>query len=836
MGLTSAAMRRHTGNMPDALLQDLRYAFRALRSSPGFAAVAILSLALGIGANTAIFSLIDSVILKTLPVSHPEQLVQVTMGKNSSFTNPIWEQLRDHQDVFSGIFAYGGGRFNLAAGGEARYAQGNFVAGQFFDTLGLHAVLGRTFSMADDKRGCAGNAVLSYGFWQKEYGGRGDIVGKSISLDNHPFEILGVVQPGFTGVDVGSAKDVYVPICAERIIHGENSNILDQRSSWWLQVIGRPKPGVSVSQAEARLKTLAPSVFEATVPPNWKPGGQADYRKNTFSALPAANGLSYLRRQYQQSLVILMGIVVAVLLIACANVANLLLARSAARQREIAIRMALGSGRARLMRQLLTESLVLSLTGAALGILFAQWGTRLLVRFLSTGGNQVFLDLTIDGRVLGFTAGIAILTGLAFGLAPAWRGTRVNPQSAMKANARGVIEGSKFGLGKALVVLQVALSLVLVVGAGLMLTTFFKLEAVDAGFKPEHILLTSVDLRNGHYPKERWPAVYREMLQHLRAIPGVLSASDSEMTPISGSFWNEDLQIDGYTSKGRDDTLVYFNQVSDGYFETMGIQLVAGRDFNSHDTPESPKVAIMNQTAANRYFAGQNPIGRRYREDIGNKMSDPVEIIGVVKDAKYGTLREDILPSAFVAASQDANTRKSVTFELRVAAGAPTSVVSAVKSAIAEVNRDVSLQFKAFGVQVDESLSRERLLATLSGFFGALALLLAMIGLYGVMSYNVARRRNEIGIRMALGAEQSRVLRMVLKEVAILIGVGLAIGLGAAFGTTRFVESFLYGMKPNDPWTLTLAAAVLAVVAAIAGFLPARRASRLDPMTALREE
>jgi putative ABC transport system permease protein len=834
--LTSAARRRHTDDMPDTLLQDLRYAIRALRSSPGFAAVAILSLALGIGANTAIFSLIDSVILKTLAVAHPEQLLQVTMGKNQSFTNPIWEQLRDHQDVFSGIFAYGGGRFNLAAGGEARYAQGNFVAGQFFDTLGLHAALGRTLSMTDDKRGCAGTAVLSYGFWQKEYGGRADVVGKSISLDNHPFEILGVVQPGFTGVDVGASKDVYVPICSERIIHGENSNMLDQRSSWWLRVIGRPKPGVSASQAEARLKTLARSVFEATVPPNWKPDQQGKYRKNSFDTLPAANGLSGLRRQYQQALLILMAIVGAVLLIACANVANLLLARSAARQREIAIRMALGSGRWRLMRQLLTESLVLSLTGAALGILFAQWGTRLLVGFLSSGGNQVFLDLTVDARVLGFTAAVAILTGLLFGLAPAWRGTRVNPQSAMKANARGVIEGSKFGLGKALVVLQVALSLMLVVGAGLMLTTFFKLEAVDAGFKPEQILLTSVDLRNGHYPKERRPAVYQEMLRHLRAIPGILSASDSTGTPISGSFWNEDLKIEGYTAKSQDDTLVYFNQVSDGYFETMGIKLVTGRDFNSRDTPESPRVAIINQTAAKRYFAGQNPIGRRYREDVGNKMSDPVEIIGVVSDAKYGTLREEILPSAYVAAGQDANTRESVNFELRVAAGAPTSVVSAVKSAIAEVNRDVSLQFKSLAVQVDESLARERLLATLCGFFGALALLLAMIGLYGVMSYNVARRRNEIGIRMALGAEQSRVLRMVLREVAILIAAGLAIGLGAAIGTTRFVESFLYGMKPNDPWTLCSAAIVLALVAAIAGFLPARRASRLDPMTALREE
>jgi len=822
--------------MPDALLQDLRYAIRALRSSPGFAAVAILSLALGIGANTAIFSLIDSVILKTLPVSHPEQLVQVTMGKNQIFTNPIWEQVRDRQDVFSGIFASGGARFNLSAGGEARYAMSKYVSGQFFETLGLHSVLGRTLTTADDKRGCPRTAVLSHGFWQKEYAGHPDIAGKSISLDNHPFEILGVIEPGFTGIDVGSSADVYVPLCTQSIIGGGETNMLDARSAWWLQVIGRPRPGVSASQATARLRTLAPEIFEATVPPNWKPDMKADYRKRSFDTQPVANGLSNVRRQYQQALMVLMVITGVVLLIACANVANLLLARSAARQREIAIRMALGSGRGRLIRQLLTESLVLSLSGAALGILFAQWGTRLLVGFLSVRGTQVYLNLTIDSRVLAFTAGIAILTGLLFGLAPAWRGTRVNPQSAMKANARGVIEGSKFGLGKALVVLQVALSLLLVVGAGLMLRTFFRLETLDAGFEREHVLLASVDLRNGHYPQERRGAVYREMLEHLRVLPGVRSVGDSNMTPISGSFWNEDLEIEGYTSKGRDDTLVYFSQVSDRYLETMGIDLVAGRDFNEHDTTESLKVAIVNQTVSRKFFAGQNAIGKRYRAEEGNKMGDWVEIVGVMRDAKYGTLREEIRPTAYVPASQDAKPRESITFEVRAAAGAPAALASAVKSAIADVNRDVSLQFKTLAVQLDESLARERLLATLSGFFGALALLLAMIGLYGVMSYNVARRRNEIGIRMALGAEQSRVLRMILREVAILIAVGLAIGLGAAIGTTRFVESFLYGMKPNDPWTLSLAAGVLALVAVVAGFLPARRASRLDPMTALREE
>ncbi len=726
-------------------------------------------------------------------------------------------------------------RFNLAAGGEARFAQGNFASGQFFDTLGLRAVIGRTFTMADDRRGCPGTAVLNYGFWQREYGGRAGVVGKTISLDNHPFEILGVLGPGFTGVDVGSNTDLYVPVCTEKIIHGEIT-MLDRRSAYWLRVIGRPKPGISAGQAEARLKTLANPIFEATVPPDMRTDERESYRKRTFETQMAANGLSFVRRQYQPALMVLMVIVGVVLLIACANVANLLLARSAARQREIAIRMALGSGRGRLIRQLLTESLVLSLTGAALGILFAQWGTRLLVGFLSYNRNKVFLDLSIDSRVLAFTAGVAILTGLLFGLAPAWRGTRVNPQSAMKANARGVIEGGKFGLSKALVVVQVALSLVLMAGAGLMLATFFRLETLDAGFDREHVLLASVDLRNGHYPPARRSAVFEEILEHLRALPGVRSASASAETPISGGVWLQPVQIEGYTPKGKNDTLVYINDVSGRFFETLSMDLLAGRDFNAHDTPESPKVVIVNQTMAKKFFGGENPIGRRYRPEDGDKLGGLIEIVGVVKDAKYESLREDIHPTAFRAVSQSAQPGQLITFELRVAAGAPTALISAMKSSIAEVNRDVSLQFKTLALQVDESLARERLLATLSGFFGGLALILAMIGLYGVMSYNVTRRRNEIGIRMALGAEPARVLRMVMGEVALLIGIGLIAGLGAALAATRLVASFLYGMTPNDPLTFSAAVALLAGAASLAGYLQARRASRLEPLTALREE
>ena len=821
--------------MLDTLIQDLRYALRALRSSPAFASVAILSLALGIGANTAIFSLIDSVILKTLPVQHPEELLKVTaVLYHDYFSNPLWEQLRDRQDVFSSVFASSLNRYNLAQGGEARYAMGNRVSGQYFETLGVHTVLGRTLTVADDKPGCPGTAVLSYDYWQRAYGAREDVLGKSISLDGHPFEIVGVSQPGFSGVTIGEAADVTVPICTDAIVTPEN-NSLNRATDWWLNVMARPKPGISTSQAVARLNTLAPEMFKATLPFNLHGDDAGKYLANKFTLAPAGNGLSQIRSQYRQALVILMAVAGAVLLIACANVANLLLARGAARQREIAIRMALGSGRARIIRQLLTESLLLALCGAALGLVFAQWGTHALVGYLSTSRSSVFLDLSIDRRMLAFTAAAAILTGLLFGLAPAWRGTRVQPQTAMKANSRGVIEGSKFGLGKALVMLQVALSLVLVVGAGLMLSTFWKLSSMDTGFNRENVLLVRADIRNANYPMERRTAAWQQMLDRVRAIPGVQSASMSGLTPISRGNWTESLSINGTTYGG-----ISYNSVSPGYFDTLGTPLIAGRDFNRHDTAQAPSVAIVNEAFVKKFFPNANPIGRTYKwrpnpyatDGKGqNELSAPVEIVGVVKDARYYSLREPAPPTTYHAESQE-NPRFFAVIEIR----SGTNLIPAVKSAMAEVNRDVTLNFMTFSTQVDESLVRERLLATLSGFFGALALLLATIGLYGVMSYNVARRRNEIGIRMALGAEQSRVLRMVLGEVCLLVFIGLAAGLAATLATTGFVSSFLYGLTPNDPRTLGSAAAILAMVAMLAGYLPARRASRLDPMTALREE
>jgi len=820
----------------DDVLQDVRYAFRALRSSPGFAAIAILSLALGIGANTAIFSLINAVILKTLPVSHPEQLVELVMKSESgsTFTNPIWEQVRDRQDVFSGAFAYSPIRLNLAGGGEVRNASTSWVSGDFFTTLGVQPLLGRMFTAADDQRGCPVIGVLSYDFWQREYGGAADVFERRLTLSSHPVRIVGVAPPGFNGMQVGEAVEIYLPLCAEGTLVRENS-ALDKRANWWLWIFARLKPGVSEQQALARMNTLAPQIFAATMPPGYPPDAQKYHLNRRFDLLPGASGYSSIRRDYTAALYTLMAAVGVVLLIACANVANLLISRASARRKEIAIRMAIGAGRARLIRQLLTESLLLSSMGAVLGVVFAGWSSRMLVRFLDTSNSTVVLDLSIDLRVLAFTMGVAVATGILFGLAPAWRGAQVDPHSAMKANARGVVEShARFGLGKMLVMAQVALSLVLLVGAGLLLKTFAKLATVDTGFDKNQVLLIRVDPRYASVPLDRRLPLYQDLQQRLGAIPGVRSASFADITPVSGSDSNQVVHVEGYVPKSRKDLVVWTNSISAGFFATMETPLLAGRDFNEHDTLHAPLVAVINESMARKFFGSPvSAVGKTFRNGW-NEISGPIQIVGVVKDTKYTSLRAEGEAIAYYPLSQLPPMRWA-NFVLR-ANGPAASLIPSVKAAVDEVNHDIALQFRTLARQVDESLGRERLLATLSGFFGALALGLAVIGLYGVMSYNVARRRNEIGIRIALGAEQARVLRMVLGEVAILIVAGLALGLAAAVSSTRLLASFLYRLEPNDPTTLVAACVVLAVSAVVAGLLPARRAANLDPMTALREE
>ena len=822
--------------MFDHVLQDGRYALRALRSSPGFSAIAILSLALGIGANTAIFSLINAVILKTLPVSHPEQLVQLVMQTEggASFTNPSWEQVRDRQDVFSGALAYSPIRLNLAGGGEVRNANTSWVSGDFFRTLGVNPILGRTFTAADDKRGCPVVGVLSYDFWQREYGGAADVFERRLTLSSHPVQIVGVAPPGFNGIQVGETVEIYLPLCAEGTLVRENS-ALDKRANWWLWIFARLKPGISEQQALARMNTLAPQIFAATMPSGYPPDAQKYHLNRRFDLLPGASGYSSIRRDYTAALYALMAAVGVVLLIACANVANLLVSRASTRRKEIAIRMAIGAGRARLIRQLLTESLLLSSMGAVLGVLFAEWASRMLVRFLDTSDSTVVLDLSIDVRVLAFTMGVAVATGILFGLAPAWQGVHVDPHSAMKANARGVVEShARFGLGKMLVTAQVALSLVLLVGAGLMLKTFAKLATVDTGFDKNQVLLIRVDPRYASVPPDRRLPLYQELQQRLGAIPGVRSASFADITPVSGSDSNQVVHVEGYVPKSRKDMVVWSNSISAGFFASMETPFIAGRDFNEHDTLHAPLVAVINESMASKFFGSPlSAVGKTFRNGW-NEISGPIQIIGVVKDTKYTSLRAEGEAIAYYPLSQLPPMRWA-NFVLR-ANGPAASLIPSVKAAVDEVNHDITLQFRTLALQVDESLGRERLLATLSGFFGALALGLAVIGLYGVMSYNVARRRNEIGIRMALGAEQARVLRMVLGEVAVLIVAGLALGLAVAVSSTRLLASFLYRLEPNDPTTLVTACVVLAVSAVVAGLLPARRAAKLDPMTALREE
>jgi putative ABC transport system permease protein len=822
--------------MFDDVLQDVRYALRALRSSPGFSAIAILSLALGIGANTAIFSLINAVILKTLPVSHPEQLVQLVMKTEygTTFTNPIWEQVRDRQDVFSGAFAYSPIQLNLAGGGEVRNANASWVSGDFFSTLGVHPLLGRTFTAADDKRGCPAIAVLSHDFWQREYGGAADVFERRLTLSSHPVRIVGVAPPGFNGVQVGEAVEIYLPLCAEGTLVRENS-ALDKRANWWLWIFARLKPGIGEQQALARMNTLAPPLFAATMPPGYPPEAQKFHLNRRFDLLPGANGYSSIRRDYTAALYTLMAAVGVVLLIACANIANFLISRASARRKEIAIRMAIGAGRARLIRQLLTESLLLSSMGAVLGVLFAEWASRMLVRFLDTSNSTVVLDLSIDARVLAFTMGVAVATGILFGLAPAWQGAHVDPHSAMKANARGVVEShARFGLGKVLVTVQVALSLVLLVGAGLMLKTFAKLATVDTGFDKNQVLLIRVDPRYASVPPDRRLPLYQQLQQRLGAIPGVRSASFADITPVSGSDSNQVVHVEGYVPKSRKDMVVWTNSISAGFFASMETPFIAGRDFNEHDTLHAPLVAVIDESMASKFFGSPlSAVGKTFRNGW-NEISGPIQIIGVVQDTKYTSLRAEGEAIAYYPLSQLPPMRWA-NFVLR-ANGPAVSLIPSVKAAVDEVNHDITLQFRTLALQVDESLGRERLLATLSGFFGALALALAVIGLYGVMSYNVARRRNEIGIRMALGAEQARVLRMVLGEVAVLIAAGLALGLAVAVSSTRLLASFLYRLEPNDPTTLVTACVVLAVSVVVAGLLPARRAANLDPMTALREE
>ncbi|HEU5234724.1 MAG TPA: ABC transporter permease [Terriglobales bacterium] len=824
----------------ESLWADARYALRQMRKSPAFTATAVLTLALGIGANTAIFTLIDALMLRMVPVEHPQELYEVQFRApqggqpRDSITNALWENLRARQNVFSQVASWGRDEFNLAPGGAIQRANGVWVSGEYFSMLGVAPAVGRLITTADDQPGCADVAVLSYDFWQRHYGGVAAAVGSTLALNGHPFTVIGVSAPGFYGLNVGSKFEVAAPNCSTRLLDGDRPR-LAERSYWWLRVVGRIKPGVTPQQLSARLAAVSPQVWEAALPQDWDKDAQNNFRHRTFFAVPAATGLSDLRQDFGQPLAVLMAVVAVVLLIACANVAALMLARATAQQREIAVRMALGASRLRLIRYLLTHAMLLSAAGAAAGLLIAKWGTTILVTTLTTRGRTVFLNLSLDWRVLAFTSGIALATAMLFGILPAFRLTRLPLTAAMHGASAGRTERIS-PLRRWIAAAQIALSLVLLVTAGLFLRSFTKLIQLDPGFDRHNVLLVNVDLRSTNLKSDQYIATFDAIQYQLRALPGVAAVSRSRLTPLQGGNWDTLVFADSDTGmKAHDDT--FLNAVTPGYFAILRTPLLSGRDFSAQDRTGAQRVAIVNQTFAQQSFPGQDPIGHilRMSQPDGTK-GPPIQVIGVAADAKYNDLREPMKPTVYLSVAQlTAQQSTKNSFELRTTLPLAT-MRSAIEAAIAGVSREVPLEFYTLSEQVDDTLVQERLLAMLSGFFGAVALLLAMIGLYGVLSYLVTQRQTEFGIRMALGAKPSSILRLVMNDTFAMLTGGIVVGVGLSLATVQLLQKMLFGLSPHDATTMLIAIGVLAGVGLLAGFLPARRATRVDPMVALRYE
>jgi macrolide transport system ATP-binding/permease protein len=825
-------------NMLADLWQDLRFGARMLFKTPGFTAVAVLSLALGIGANTAIFSLVDKVMIRKLPVDEPERLVVVSAtssrGLSTAFTYPDFADYREGNQVFEGLACYTQRALTLNDGGQAERIQGLIVSGNYFTALRVQPALGRGFLPEEDKtRGSHPVIVLSHGLWQRRFGADPGVVGKVIDLNSYSFTVVGIAPAEFTGAIPGFAPDVYVPVMMQGLVSPswKFDPLFGPRSRGlaWLEVLGRLKPGVSREQAAAALTALGSQIAKA----NPNADGSPRFEPK-FILEDGSRGNTSLLRDLSFPLQMLMATVGLILLIACANVANLLLARAGARQKEIAIRLSIGAGRGRLIRQLLTESVLLSLLGGGAGVALATSISGLVVSYTPPNTfSTLTLDNQLDWRVLGFTLGVSLLTGFLFGLAPALSASRPNLVAALK-NETTLLGNAARGLSlrNLLVVGQVALSLIVLIGAGLCVRSLQKLQAIDAGFDASKVLVMSADVSLSGYNNERGLQFYVTLLERIKTLRGVEAASLAAQLPL-GTAISSTLKVEGYVPTPGEDLTSDFNIIGPDYFRTMKIPLLAGREFGPPDNTTALQVVVINETAARRYWPNQNPLGRRLI--LGRAPDEEVrEIVGVVKDSKYRRLNEAVRPAIYVPFAQDY--RANMALHVRTT-GEPTAMLAAVRHEVQSLDASLPLyNIKTLEEQRNSSLYTTRLAATLLTVFGLLALLLAALGLYGVMAYAVNRRTREIGIRLALGAQGHNVLRQILAEGMTVVTVGVALGLAGAFALTRLMKTLLFGVTATDPLTFVLIAGLLLVVAMLACFIPARRATKVDPLVALRCE
>ena len=835
--------------------QDLRYAARMLAKSPAFTLVAVLSLAIGIGANTAIFSIANTILLKTLPVRDPDQLRLVLwtgepriprhsgsgystrlhgIQVNSSFSFPMYHLLTANVPQFSSLMGFAHTQVTVVAAGESHYASAFYVTGNFFNGLGVNPLLGRMLSPEDDRPGAPAVAVISYRYWERHFGLDPGVVGRSVTLNGRPVIVAGITPRPFFGIEPGQGYDLFLPMALVEAF-GPEWYSLAKEDHWWVQILGRLQPGISDTEARAALDGLMARTGAAyTETP--------DQKRDPFRPLlePGTGGVPLLRKQASAPLFILGSVVALVLLIACANIANLLLARGTARRREFAVRLSIGAGRWRLVRQLLTESFLVAGLGAAVGLTLASPLAKTALA-MAAASEDLTIEANIDTRTLLFTLALTLLTALIFGLAPALRSTRVDLTPALKDGAAGASgAGRPLRLSRLLVAGQVALSTLLLVGAGLFVRTLQNLSTMDPGFNPQHLLVFSLDGSRSGYQGEKLTSLYERIRERIEAIPGVQAVSLSSVPLIGNSMSNSSVTVPGYSPKHGQSTLTYQMVTGSRFFTTMGIQIVLGREMDGRDSLTAPKVAVVNETFARKYMPGKNPVGRTFYFGTfsdGEKpdAKDAVRVIGVAKDAKYDSLRNEIPPTAYLPYLQDTDLRE-MTFEVRTAPP-PMSIASAARAAVASVDRNVPVaDLRTQEELIRLSLGMERVFATLVGAFGLIAALLASVGLYGVMAYAVTRRTSEIGIRMALGAARGDVLTMVLRDSLIMVAAGIAVGVPAALALTRFLQAALYGIAPNDPASFVSASLLMLLVALSAAWIPARRAARVDPMKALRCE